>query len=288
MNPSTPGTGSVWRSTAWPTIGGGTLHAGDGRPRIRDHPGQADGRGGRPGPRPSRRRTRGVAIMSISTDSGSPALDRPDDVRRARDVLDRVAYNSGQIFDRIASRQTGELSLEPPTGPACSRSHPRRRPAQATLIRLFLVGVPVPLEDFRRAVAADGPGENGPGSAWSSSRGTPSAGSSSLKPIEGVPPGHDAPARRRPAAITSWGSRARRVALPSTDRAAPARWTLDLGTGSGYLALQAAAHSRHVLATDLNPAPSPWPGSMRCSTGSTTSGARRGASSSPRATSGST
>jgi methylase of polypeptide subunit release factors len=33
----------------------------------------------------------------------------------------------------------------------------------------------------------------------------------------------------------------------------PSRWTLDLGTGSGYLALLAAEHSRRVLATDLNP-----------------------------------
>ena len=32
----------------------------------------------------------------------------------------------------------------------------------------------------------------------------------------------------------------------------PSRWTLDLGSGGGYLALQAAANSRQVLATDLN------------------------------------
>ncbi len=36
-------------------------------------------------------------------------------------------------------------------------------------------------------------------------------------------------------------------------RAAPRAWALDLGTGSGYLALLAAEHSRQVLATDLNP-----------------------------------
>ena len=96
--------------------------------------------------------------MSISTDSGSPALDRPDDVRRARDVLDRVGYNSGQIFDRIASRQTGELSLEPRDRPRVLRST-RDGDPQATLIRLFLVGVPVPLEEFRRAVAPMDPRE---------------------------------------------------------------------------------------------------------------------------------
>ncbi len=33
----------------------------------------------------------------------------------------------------------------------------------------------------------------------------------------------------------------------------PADRTLDLGTGCGYLALRAAAHSQHVLATDVNP-----------------------------------
>ena len=119
-------------------------------------PGRRPGR--RPGPRPSRRRTRAGAIMSISTDSGPPALDRPDDVRRVRDVLDRAGYDFARVFDRIATRRAKGMSISPRDRPRLLRLT-RDGDPQATLIRLFLVGVPVPLEAFRRAVAPMDPAD---------------------------------------------------------------------------------------------------------------------------------
>ncbi len=56
-------------------------------------------------------------------------------------------------------------------------------------------------------------------------------------------------------AIQRWfsGPTQRRACCSDTPSAAPRAETLDLGTGTGILALQAATHSEKVVATDLNP-----------------------------------
>ncbi len=93
--------------------------------------------------------------MLSPTDSHPVNLDRPDDLHRALNVLDRAGYDSMSVFDRIATRRAKELSLSPRDRPRLLRLT-RDADPQAVLIRLFLLGEPVPMEDSRRAVAPMG------------------------------------------------------------------------------------------------------------------------------------
>ncbi len=79
------------------------------------------------------------------------ALDRPDDVRRVRDVLDRAGFDERPILERIGAHESADLSFGPLDRPRVLR-RTRQGDPLATLIRLFLAGAPVPLDDFRRAV----------------------------------------------------------------------------------------------------------------------------------------
>ena len=106
-------------------------------------------------------------FMPTSTDSGPLALDRPDDVRRVRDALDRAGYDYEHVSDRIATRRSIKLSPGPCDRPGLLR-RTRDGDPQATLIRLFLLGVPVSLEAFRTGQdGADGPAALGGDLAWS-------------------------------------------------------------------------------------------------------------------------
>jgi hypothetical protein len=190
--------------------------------------------------------------MSISTDSDLLAVDRPDDVRRIREVLDRVGYDFDLVFDRIANRQKREVSLTPQDRPRVLRLTLGGDP-QATLIRLFLVGVPVPLHDFRCAVVPMDP------RAWAGLGLVEIVGEAVrrlvvVKPsgpfilVHDPPPSEGYPRRDHVLPVTSTTTGFAQVLVRP-----PARWTLDLGTGNGYLALLASNHSQHVLATDVNP-----------------------------------
>ncbi len=75
-----------------------------------------------------------------------------------------------------------------------------------------------------------------------------------LMPFEGFLFASDHPSRLGAGdpQMVLWPNPTTRLLLHFTIRR-PSRLTLDLGTGTGALALQAAAHSENVMATDLNP-----------------------------------
>ncbi len=190
--------------------------------------------------------------MSISTDSGPPALDRPDDVRRVRDVLDRAGYDYTRVFERIANRRAKGMSISPRDRPRLLRLT-RDGDPQATLIRLFMVGAPVSLEAFRRAVAPTDPADWA-GLGLVAIEGDAVRRRLLVRPFGPFLLAHDPEANDgppRPDIVPGISSTT--MACASMLVRPPATRALDLGTGSGYLALLAAAHCRQVLATDVNP-----------------------------------
>ena len=191
-------------------------------------------------------------IILNSNDPGPLALDRPDDVRRVRDALDRAGYDYEHVSDRIATCRSIKLSPGPSDRPRLLR-RTRDGDPQATLIRLFLLGVPVPLEAFRRAVAPMDPWQ------WAALGLVEIDADTVRRRVVLTPFGrfvltHDPDsADGHPCHDHVMGISTTTVAFAAMLVRPPARRTLDLGTGNGYLALLAAEHSRGVLATDVNP-----------------------------------
>jgi SAM-dependent methyltransferase len=186
-----------------------------------------------------------------ATDPGPLALDRPDHVRRVRDVLDRAGFVERRLMERLGARESLDLSFGPLDRPRVLRLTRQGDPL-ATLIRLFLAGAPVPLDDFRRAVEPMDP------AGWAElglveAEGDVVRRRVGLRPSEGLIVAHDF-------ALPDGSNRSDHVlgVTRSTTTFAQAAMrlsverTLDLGTGGGYLAFLAAGHSRHVLGTDLN------------------------------------
>ena len=190
--------------------------------------------------------------MTPASDPLSLATNRPDDLHRVRDVLDRASYDYSSVFDRIATRRAKELSLSSRDRPRLLRLT-RDADPQAVLIRLFLLGVSVPLEDFRRTVAPMDPLD------WASLGLVDIEGDAVRRRLLVRPFGpfilaHDPQTNDgspRPDIVPGVSSTtmacASMLVRPQAGRA------LDLGTGSGYLALLYAGHCREVLATDVNP-----------------------------------
>jgi SAM-dependent methyltransferase len=190
--------------------------------------------------------------MAIQTGSGPLALDRSDDIDRVRDVLDRAGFDDRQIRERMATDETVDLNFGPLDRPRvlwCTRDGD----PLAIFIRLFLAGVPVPLDDFTRAIEPMDP------ATWAKLGLVELDGGAvrrtvGLLPTEELIVAHDAnlPDGRSRRDHVMGVARSTRTFSRCVMRV-PSDQTLDLGTGCGYLALLAAAHSQHVLATDVNP-----------------------------------
>jgi hypothetical protein len=98
--------------------------------------------------------------MSEPTNSSPLALDRPDTVGRVRDVLDRAGFNESRVLEQLGANEMADLSLGPLDRPRLLR-RTRDGDPLATLIRVFLAGMPVPLDAFRRAVEPMDPADWG-------------------------------------------------------------------------------------------------------------------------------
>lgn len=123
-----------------------------------------------------------------------------------------------------------------------------------TLVRLFLVGVPVESEAASRAAKPMSLDD------WIAAglvvpRGTQISAELQLLPYQGLVIAFDQPSRLQSEQASQYvmGIAASSLTLAGYTVRRPAELTLDLGTGCGFLAFLAAGHSRRVLATDRNP-----------------------------------
>ena len=79
---------------------------------------------------------------------------------RVRDVLDRAGFDEPHILERLGASEIADLSLGPLDRPRLLRRTATSAPL-ATLIRVFLAGVTVTLDAFRRAVEPMDPADWG-------------------------------------------------------------------------------------------------------------------------------
>ena len=198
----------------------------------------------------------------------SPFLfaDRPDNIARVRESLDRAGYTVDQVGQVLGDR--GHRLLSPVHGglteaeDRASEVAPVLRRTQGgsaleTLIRLFLCNVKVDLADATRALAPLS------AEAWATA-GLVALGSSSVLGLVKLLPyevtgrhlivAYDSNHRLQQHAadyVMGVGESSRTLASmtvrPHIERC------LDLGTGSGVQGLHASRHADSVLATDRNP-----------------------------------
>jgi predicted RNA methylase len=192
------------------------------------------------------------AIMPNDSSGGPLALDRPDDVFRVRDVLDRVGFDHAGLLERIGAGAMVDVGFGPLELPRILR-RTREGDALATLIRVFLCGTRVSDQVFRRAIEPMDP------AAWAGLGLIEREGDTVRRRVMFLPYGelviaHDFPPHEGGAHRDQvLGVTRSTLTLARSIMQFPAEQTLDLGTGCGYLALKAAENSRHVLATDVNP-----------------------------------
>ncbi|MGZ5944304.1 MAG: methyltransferase, partial [Isosphaeraceae bacterium] len=190
--------------------------------------------------------------MSRLTNEAPLAVDRPDLVHRVREVFDRAGFDEKHIYDRFGVGEQGQLTLGPLDRPRLLW-RTRDNDQLSTLLRVFLVEVPVELDDFRRAIAPMDPAD------WANLGlvtldGTTVRFAVTLRASGKLVIAHDCsmPAGgKRPDYVL--GVTGATLTLSGVTVRPPSRRTLDLGTGSGFQALTAATHSEQVVGTDRNP-----------------------------------
>ena len=175
----------------------------------------------------------------------------PDTPRRLREVLAQADFTDRGVAQTLGGETIRSASSQ--DVPLLLRRTGRATP-QDTLIRLFLIGVPVEADAASKAVAPMQLEE------WVrlgllELRGTSVVAAVQLVPFQGLVLAHDRPqqihAGLAPDYVMGIGSSSLTLANVTVRR--PSARTLDLGTGCGLLALLAAAHSTQVLAVDRNP-----------------------------------
>jgi ubiquinone/menaquinone biosynthesis C-methylase UbiE len=177
--------------------------------------------------------------------------EAPDGIRRLREVLNGVNYTSSGVLEAL-----GVSELFPLRGsdvPLLLRRTNRGTPLD-TLIRLFLIGVPVDIEAARRAVRPMELEEWVNGSLLRVDD-VSVAATVKLLLYHGLVIAFDPPPAPggafNPNHVVGIGGSTLTLANLTVRR--HSRLTLDLGTGCGIQAFLAALHSDRVLAVDRNP-----------------------------------
>jgi SAM-dependent methyltransferase len=179
-------------------------------------------------------------------------LYRPEAVARFRAALGRADFDEAKIMARMGSEQASVLNFS--ASEVYLQLHRTRGgDPLAALVRLFLIGAPVPIEDLRPVATLVELRE------WESLGLIRLDGSTAVRSVVATPSQgallvHDIPPRPgQPLPEFVMGlSASTRTLIDATVRR-PFGRALDLGTGSGAQALFAASHCEHVLATDFNP-----------------------------------
>jgi methylase of polypeptide subunit release factors len=181
-------------------------------------------------------------------------FDQRDTVRQARAVFDSAGYTLDALTARLGTHAFAHLSRGE-LAPLLQTTAGGDR--LDTLLRLFVLGVPVPL---RAARTAFGPL---PVEAWTAGGmvavdGDEVRGRAAIRPL-GEPEdwlvAHDltGPLGRPVPADHVLGVSASTMALAGTTIRRPIAVAFDLGTGCGIQALHASGHSERVVASDLSP-----------------------------------
>lgn len=176
--------------------------------------------------------------------------DDPDGPRRVRDVLEAAGYRDGEIVGLLDAE--GLTALGPKRLPPLLRRTGGGTPLE-TLVRLFLLGVaedadvaarafdPMSVQDWADLGLVEVEGGSVRATVQLRRYQELVVAFDFARPGAGVPA--DYVMGISPSSLTLAGVTIRR----------PSRATLDLGTGSGFQAFLAAAHSEQVVATDRNP-----------------------------------
>jgi hypothetical protein len=183
-----------------------------------------------------------------------PFLAGTGTARRLRACLDDAGFTLDALTDRLGPQAAAHL--------AAGELAPLVRATRAgdrldILLRLFVVGVPVPRADVRAALAGVLVEELAAGDVLRA-EGDEVEGRISLRPLdapEGWVVAHDRPpaAGAALAADHVIGVSASTMALAGSTIRRPVGSTLDVGTGCGVQALFASPHSDGVVASDVNP-----------------------------------
>jgi SAM-dependent methyltransferase len=168
-----------------------------------------------------------------------------------RDALERGRYDEPRVLELLGVGALPSFRQRQRLKPELARRMPGDGPLE-TLVRLFLLGESVPIEAARRALAPARPEDAVEAGLL---EGDPAVlrATVELTPYEGLVLAADWPGglKADPLEVMGIASSSRALAQ-MTVRWRAAR-SLDLGTGSGVLALLAARRSDQVLATDRNP-----------------------------------
>jgi len=181
-------------------------------------------------------------------------FDGPNTVERVRESFDSAGFTLDALLERLGSHAFEHLAgCE--LAPLVRATHGGDR--LDTLLRLFVIGVPVSLSAARTALAPLPPEDWVTGGVVSVA-GDEIEGRIGLRPLGGPENwlvAHDsAPTSGRSVAADHvLGISASSMALAGATIRRPISSAFDLGTGCGVQALYATSHSQRVVASDLNP-----------------------------------
>ena len=187
--------------------------------------------------------------MPVLERRAKPSIANPKAVASFRAALDRAGYT----FDAVRRAMHSDESLSPPPQQVPLIARGLGDGPLGTLVRLFLIGVPVPVEHARRTLA--------PLSLMDcASLGVLAFDKNVARGLVRLIPhdelilagdyAGDAPAPMPNDYVMGFADSSRQLSRLTVRR--PVDLALDLGTGCGVHAILAARHAKRVIATDVN------------------------------------